>query len=202
MTSRPAGRRQGVLQRTEDGASLVEFALVTPLLILLLLGVIDFGLIYNNYQSLRQGVRTAGRDGAVAQFGTSTSCGLTFAGGGSTPSDDIKELMCQAKSQIGLGSSTRVKVIFVNTAVTPWAEASSAFAVNNGLTVCAATPLTSTSGFFTSLFTNKYLTTKTTFRIEQVTDSTGTLLPTETDGYETPPTGSNWNWCTATSSAP
>ena len=202
MTRNRSTKSQRVLSHSEDGASLVEFALVSPLLILLLLGLIDFGLIYNNYQSLRQGARTAARDGAVAEFGTSNSCGLTFSGGGSAPSNDIQDLMCQVKSQVGLGNTTRVKVIFVDTTGNPWVEGSTAFAVNNGLTICAETPLSSASGFFRALFTNKYLSTKTTFRIEQVTDPTGTLLPTETDGYETAPTGSNWNWCTATSSAP
>ena len=178
----------------------MEFALVAPLLLVLLLGIIDFGLIYNNYQALRQGVRAADRQGAVAQFGTTTSCGLDFTTG-SAPSTDIKELMCLAKGQIGLGNTTRIKVIFVDTTQSTWTESTSAFAVNNGLTICAATPLSSQSGFFKSLFTSKYLTTKTTFRIEQDTDSSGGVL-VETDGYESPPTGSSWSWCTATSSSP
>src|SRR5436305_1681114 len=43
--------------RREDGASLVEFALIAPILFLLLFGLIDFGFIYNDFLSLRHGVR-------------------------------------------------------------------------------------------------------------------------------------------------
>lgn len=49
----------------ERGANLVEFALVLPLLILLLVGVADFGRAFNNYMIItnasREGARYASR---------------------------------------------------------------------------------------------------------------------------------------------
>jgi Flp pilus assembly protein TadG len=44
------------------GAVLVEFALALPFLVLLIAGMVDFGLLFNDTQSLRQGVREAVRE--------------------------------------------------------------------------------------------------------------------------------------------
>ncbi len=50
---------------TERGASLVEFALVAPLLIMLVMGIIDFGWILSQSQDVRHGAREAARLAAV-----------------------------------------------------------------------------------------------------------------------------------------
>ena len=41
----------------EQGATLVEFAILLPVIVLVVFGIIDFGSLYNDYQSLRQGAR-------------------------------------------------------------------------------------------------------------------------------------------------
>jgi Flp pilus assembly protein TadG len=46
---------------------MTEFALVLPLLALLLFGVIQFGIAFNNYISLTDAVRAGARKGAVAR---------------------------------------------------------------------------------------------------------------------------------------
>ena len=46
----------------ERGAALVEFALISPLLFLILAGIIDFSMVFNNYQAVRQGVREGVRN--------------------------------------------------------------------------------------------------------------------------------------------
>ena len=51
--------------RREDGASIVEFALVTPLLFMLLFGIIGFGIAFLRVQSIRTAVREGGRAAAV-----------------------------------------------------------------------------------------------------------------------------------------
>jgi Flp pilus assembly protein TadG len=57
--------------RREDGASAVEFALVTPLLFMLVFGIIGFGLAFLQVQSIRTAVREGGRAAAVgAPMGT------------------------------------------------------------------------------------------------------------------------------------
>ena len=51
--------------RDERGAALVEFAIVMPLLFLLLFGVIEFAIAFNDYQSIRQGARDGARQAVV-----------------------------------------------------------------------------------------------------------------------------------------
>lgn len=49
----------------DRGASLVEFALIAPFLILLLLGVIEFGYLLGEFNDVRHGAREAARLAAV-----------------------------------------------------------------------------------------------------------------------------------------
>jgi Flp pilus assembly protein TadG len=53
--------------RDERGQALTEFALVLPILALLLFGVIQFGIAFNNYLTLTDAVRAGARKGAVAR---------------------------------------------------------------------------------------------------------------------------------------
>jgi len=46
---------------------MTEFALVLPILALLLFGVIQFGIVFNNYITLTDAVRAGARKGAVAR---------------------------------------------------------------------------------------------------------------------------------------
>jgi Flp pilus assembly protein TadG len=51
--------------RQEDGAAAIEFALIVPVLVLLLFGLIEFGMAFLQVQSIRAGVREGGRAAAV-----------------------------------------------------------------------------------------------------------------------------------------
>lgn len=53
--------------RDQKGQSMTEFALVLPILALLLFGVIQFGLVFNNYLTLTDAVRAGARKAAVAR---------------------------------------------------------------------------------------------------------------------------------------
>ena len=53
--------------RSERGQSITEFALVLPLIVLLLFGVIQFGITFNNYVTLTDAVRAGARKGAVSR---------------------------------------------------------------------------------------------------------------------------------------
>ena len=64
-----AGRARG-----ESGAGLAEFALVLPLLIIILFGIIEFGIAFNRAQA----VEAAAREGArLASISTSTQGDIT-----------------------------------------------------------------------------------------------------------------------------
>jgi Flp pilus assembly protein TadG len=53
--------------RSQNGQTMTEFALVLPLLALLLFGVIQFGIAFNNYITLTDAVRAGARKGAVGR---------------------------------------------------------------------------------------------------------------------------------------
>jgi hypothetical protein len=52
---------------SERGQSMTEFALVLPLMVVLLFGIIQFGITFNNYITLTDAVRAGARKGAVAR---------------------------------------------------------------------------------------------------------------------------------------
>jgi Flp pilus assembly protein TadG len=54
--------------RGEDGQTAVEFALVAPLLIALLLGIIQFGVAFHNYVTLTDAARAGARKAIVLRF--------------------------------------------------------------------------------------------------------------------------------------
>jgi Flp pilus assembly protein TadG len=54
------------------GASMVEFALVLPLLAVLLFGIIQYGFIFNAYMTLRHGMHVAARTFALSGGVTNT----------------------------------------------------------------------------------------------------------------------------------
>jgi Flp pilus assembly protein TadG len=59
------------LGSTDDGQSLVEFALVVPLLLLVLTGIFSFGIIFNQYMVLTNAANSAAR-----AFAASAGAGL------------------------------------------------------------------------------------------------------------------------------
>ena len=54
--------------KDERGQAMTEFALVLPILALLLFGVIQFGITFNNYLTLTDAVRAGARKGSVARL--------------------------------------------------------------------------------------------------------------------------------------
>ena len=123
---------------------MVELAIILPIFLLLVFGVIQFGITYNNLITLRQGTREAARQGAVGNFGSTTSCSLTGVPG--SPSTDIQKLMCLAKQQIGLSyANTRVKVLSGSADFT----SSGTFQKGEAIIVCVEYPVDKMAKFVT-----------------------------------------------------
>ena len=53
--------------RGQRGQTMTEFALVMPILLFLLLAIVQFGVVFNNYVTLTDAVRAGARKGAVAR---------------------------------------------------------------------------------------------------------------------------------------
>lgn len=197
--------------RGDEGASLVEFALIAPILFLLLFGLIDFGFIYNDFLQLRQGVRDGARQGAVANFGTNKTCaGLNASGSSSaqtTASDQTLFLLCATRDRIALDSSK------MKTAVCLQPSTGNTTKLTNGgmcstdsgdyvdgatLAVCGMYPARSRSGFLNPFLGNGVVTTRVAIRIEQtfseITNTVGTN--NLASGFETSlPSGKDWGFC-------
>ena len=57
----------------ERGQTMVEFAIVLPILCVLLFGAIQFGILFNNYVTLTDAVRAGSRKAAVSRQITGTT---------------------------------------------------------------------------------------------------------------------------------
>ena len=53
-------------RRREDGQAIVEFALVAPIFLLLVLGVVEFGRAFNVYQTVTDAAREGARTAVIA----------------------------------------------------------------------------------------------------------------------------------------
>jgi hypothetical protein len=159
----------------ESGASAVELALVLPVLVLFLAGIMDFGLVFNDLMAMRQGIGASVRQGVVAQPGTSSSCSISGAAGASVES---RKLICLTKSLINLDPvNSRTMLSF------PGSKTK-----GGSLILCAQYPLASATGVFDVLL-HGALKAKVEMRIEQDLSAFGSVS-------ETPLSGGDWAWCT------
>ena len=54
--------------RSDSGQAITEFALILPLLMVLILGIVQFGIVFNNYITLTDATRAGARQAVVARF--------------------------------------------------------------------------------------------------------------------------------------
>lgn len=76
------------LWRSERGQSVVELALVLPVLVLLLTGILEFGLIIHQYLAVTEAAREGARVAAVGQTDAQVNSKVTSA----APSIDAAKL--------------------------------------------------------------------------------------------------------------
>jgi TadE-like protein len=94
--------RRPLQSRPESGAAAVEFALVAPILFMVMFGIIQYGLWFNDSLNTRQGVRETARMGVVGNFGATTDC---------SSSTGMQKLSCEGVGQIdALTGAEYVKV--------------------------------------------------------------------------------------------
>jgi Flp pilus assembly protein TadG len=65
--------------RDERGQTMAEFAIVLPILIVLLFGIVQFGILFNNYVTLTDAVRAGARAAAVSRQASDPSGAATAA---------------------------------------------------------------------------------------------------------------------------
>lgn len=169
-TARGAARRR----HASDGAAAVEFALVSFLFFLVLFGIIQYGLYFNDSIGARQGVRESARQGAVENFGFRNGC---------TSGSSSVRLRCSAAKEIG--SMTGTPYVKVMSSASPWKQGDS-------LIVCAT--LKADGGLdLVPLPGQGWIRTRTQMVIEQQTGASGWADSAD----DLSGTGQDWSWCTA-----
>lgn len=164
---RDAGRRGG---RGERGAALVEFALVVPIFVLLVMGIIDFGMAFNDYNSVRQGVREGARQIVVADWATD----------GCATGTSSQRAACVTRARIGLATAdTKVKIVLPT-----------AYQPGDQVKVCAMYPIRSMTGIFSPILDGSMAKSKLSMRIEQIDD-----VDPLTAYQDVLPSGQSWSWC-------
>lgn len=169
MTTNGRRRVPGRTRRTAEGAAAVEFALVSVVFFLILFGIIQYGLYFNDALNTRQGVREAARQGVVRNFS------------GGSGADDMAKLRDLTAKQIGaITGETYVKVL---TPSGGWAKA-------KPLTICAMVRSDGAIGLL-PMPGGGWIQSRTQMSIEQATAP----LPTGAAGADTLPAGASWSWC-------
>lgn len=145
-------------RRGEEGAALVEFALILPLAVLVLFGLIDFGFIFQSYSQLRNGVEDGARLASInnASYTAPAGCGPTS--GSATPTTD---LVCAIVGDInppliGISSGTLTVGIAINTPSTPNSTG------QQDIVVCASGVLNSTSGLLAKMLLGSHMGSSST----------------------------------------
>ena len=167
-------RRPRPSRRHPDrGASAVEFALVMPVLFLLVFGIIDYGMLFFDSIGLRQGAREGARQAVVQQYDAACTSGSVGA-----------KIACTTKRATDntLGSP----VVYIPT---PTGAATPAWSQGNQLLVCVQVKERSLTGFV-PYPANGILRTKTFMSIE-----VGTPNVDPTYNSDAAPSGSDWSWC-------
>lgn len=155
--------------RHDVGAAAVEFALVLPVLLVLVIGIVNYGLWFNDSLSMRQGVREGARRAAV--LNPSTACTGT----------GMAAYACTTRAQlVESGGVAAVKVF-----------APSGWVRGQEVVVCALV----TAVNFTTVVpmpAGGLIKSRTVMSIENVTP-----MPTDFSYQDAAPTGGDWTWCTS-----
>ncbi len=188
-TARPRARSRAHREgRREGGAAAVEFALVTPLLLTLLFGIIDYGIWFSDSIAVRQGVREAARAGVVGRFPTCTPQRLTSGDA------DFRNLACTAANGTTVnGGQLAVRIrVFGPTAAGSTAALGpeNQWGYGGTLRVCimerhnAILPLVPLPGG--GIIRSK---------VDMAVENAPVTAVAKQGGQDAPLTGTDWNWC-------
>jgi hypothetical protein len=193
---RLVGRRLVARARANDrsrdgGAAAVEFALVLPVLALILFGIIDYGLYFSNTLSAQSGVQTAARQATIGSF---TPCATAQT----LPSDEsaqVAELICMVKNNTGsITGKSFVDVMFPADPPNPPPPSQPdqpGWTSGQELIVCEVIDVEGLTGYVPLPRHNGQVT----IRSKVVTQiETGNSMP-DSGFAEALPAGWDWNWC-------
>ena len=96
--------------KNERGQTITEFAFVLPILLVVLFGIIQFGIVFNNYVSLTDAARAASRKGAVSRNASDPKgdCETTGYAAGSNLRNPGTDFVLTCSSSWAIGSDVTV----------------------------------------------------------------------------------------------
>ncbi len=134
---------------------MVEFAIIAPLLFLLLFGVIDFGWLLNQQQDVRYGAREGARIAAVSSQYSATPSAKS-----------IVKAVCERMDS----STPDMRVSIVATPTAP----STTVQIGDLAKIQVWKPAQDITGFFTDVIGDSVIKSNLTFRLEQQPGGWGT----------------------------
>jgi Flp pilus assembly protein TadG len=143
LFSARAGLRRG---RGDDGAALVEFAFIAPVLIAVALGIIEFGWMFGQHLDVRHGAREAARLAAVNY--------RTGGATGSTQSDQIIDTAC---NRMNFDDNVSMTLSFSTASTTRGSEAR----------IVVTKPVQQITGFYSFILNSVDLRSDVRFQLEQ-----------------------------------
>jgi Flp pilus assembly protein TadG len=100
--------------KNERGQTMTEFALVLPLLVVLVLAIAQFGVAFNNYVTLTDAARAAARKGAVSRESGSPQSDCQSAGyaAGQNLNNPGTDFVVSCSSSWSIGSDVTVTATY------------------------------------------------------------------------------------------
>jgi Flp pilus assembly protein TadG len=99
--------------KNERGQTLTEFALVLPLLVVLVLAIAQFGVAFNNYVTLTDAARAAARKGAVSrEGGQASACQAAGYAAGQNLNNPGTDFVVTCSSSWSAGSDVTVTATY------------------------------------------------------------------------------------------
>lgn len=114
------------LTHDETGQTMTEFAIILPLLVVLLFGIIQFGILFNNYVTLTDAVRAGARQAAVSRNDANPTGAATTAVRNSAADLNQANLAVTVNSPWQAGTDVTV------TATYPWSVSLLGWVVSGG----------------------------------------------------------------------
>jgi len=189
VVTRERARRGARSRTTSQGAAAVEFALVSLVLIPLVLGMVQYGLLFNDSLQTRQATRLAARQGVV--WASSISTAPCNSGTGAA------QLACRVKSLTNPVTGKRAVLVKTTQA---WARGATLY-------VCSVVQSAAASAGVVPVPNGGAVRSVTAMAIEK--DSTSAAGFTNPTGFTGPtteyssdfaspstdPSGGGWSWC-------
>jgi Flp pilus assembly protein TadG len=102
--------RQRLNIRNERGQTMTEFAIILPILVVLLFGIAQFGIAFNNYVTITDAARAGARKGAVSRNSSDPTGDCVSQVKASAADLDLSKLSVSCSSPWSIGSDVTVDV--------------------------------------------------------------------------------------------